>query len=467
MTTFSSVRNPTVAAIREQLNHPIIDADGHLTEFMPLVRDYVREVGGADLAESFHQLTRNVWQSGKGFRPVRVFNGLPAKNTLDRMTSTLPELLYARLDEIGIDFALLYPSFGLLAMYHPDAEMRQVTARALNRYCAENFEGFRDRLEPVAVIPMFTPEEAISELDYAVGDLGLKCAVMSGVIPRFESRDGREEPWVDTLGHESLYDYDPVWSKCMDLGVVPAFHGIGYGWGSRISATNYVYNHLGNFGAAQEAVLRSLVIGGVPRRFPDLRMTFLEGGVSWACQLFADLLSHFEKRNKEAVTAFDDRFLDIDLATDLFATYGHGPMSGMASRFERSARRAATAPDHPAGYDDFAESLINGPGDIVDMFSRQFYFGCEADDPLNSLAFRRDLVPQGIRLNAVFASDIGHWDVTNVRDVLPEAWELVEHEQISRQDFFEFSCGSVARMLTSMNPDFFKGTVVADRPLTE
>ena len=56
--------------------------------------------------------------------------------------------------------------------------------------------------------------------------------------------------WVDTLGHGSLFDYDPLWARCTELGVAPSFHGVGYGWGSRVSATNYVHNHLGNFGAA-------------------------------------------------------------------------------------------------------------------------------------------------------------------------------------------------------------------------
>ena len=63
------------------------------------------------------------------------------------------------------------------------------------------------------------------------------------------------------------------------------------------------------------------------------------------------------------------------------------------------------------GIDDFAESGIGSPEDIVDIFTRQLGFGCEADDPLNALAFSGTLLPRGVRLNAMFASDIGHWDV--------------------------------------------------------
>ena len=93
---------------------------------------------------------------------------------------------------------------------------------------------------------------------------------MSGIVPRTVRPDGSAASWVDTLGHDSLHDYDPLWARCVELGVVPAFHGIGYGWGSRVSPSNYVYNHLGNFAAAQEAACRSLVMAGVPMRHPEL-----------------------------------------------------------------------------------------------------------------------------------------------------------------------------------------------------
>jgi len=290
MTRFT--QSPEVVDIRSRLDHPIVDGDGHLIEVMPLVFAYVRDIAGDDVMRRVQAFNRARFTSSEGYVPVHVFHGLPAENTLDRMTVSLPDLLYARLDEIGIDFALLYPSFGLSVLGYHEAEIRQAAAHALNAYFAEQYAHVRDRLEPVAVIPTFTPEEAVAELHHAIGELGLKAVVLNGVVPRSTRPDGATRTWVDALGHESLYDYDPVWATCAELGLMPAFHGIGYGWGSRVSSTNYVHNHLGNFAAAQEAVCRSLVMGGAMRRFQDLRFSFLEGGVSWACQLYADLLGH-------------------------------------------------------------------------------------------------------------------------------------------------------------------------------
>src|SRR5262249_39703114 len=141
--------------------------------------------------------------------PVPNGFGLHARNTLDRVTATVPKLLYDRLDEIGLDFAVLYPTLGL-SVDRRDPEERQVLARSLNIYNAEVFAPYRDRIEPVAAIPMVTPDEAVAELRHAVGELGLKTVVMNGAIPRTVRPDGVEAPWIDSLGHGSLYNYDPV-----------------------------------------------------------------------------------------------------------------------------------------------------------------------------------------------------------------------------------------------------------------
>ena len=448
--------------IRDRIDHPIVDGDGHVIEVTSLVIDFVRESAGPEVAEAFLGFVRGATDPHRaGFAKARAFWALPEANTLDRMTATLPKLLYERSGELGLDFLLLYPSLGLTILALPDAEIRRAVARGLNTYYASTFDGFRDRLEPVAVIPTFTPEEAIEELDYAVGTLGLKAVVMNGVIPRPPRADGSRGARLDTLGHDSDYDYDPMWRRCVELGVAPAFHGVGYGWGTRVSPRNYVYNHLGNFGSAQEATCRSLFMGGVPRRFPELRFSFLEGGVAWSAQLFADILGHFEKRNRDAVVAYDPRRFDLAVAGNLIAEFATGRIAEDRSRYEVAARAMKEAPP-PDDFDDFAESLIESEKDVVDIFTRQFYFGCEADDPLNALAFTPKLLPCGARLNAVFASDIGHWDVTDMSEVVTEAWEMVERGQIDEDDFREFTFGNVVRMLTSGRPDFFDGTAVAD-----
>ena len=347
----------SVRKIRAQLDHPIIDADGHQIEFMPLVIDQVARLLGPSGAEHFVRYISSVADPDTDTHSrSRTFWGLPEENTLDRMTSTLPRLLYERLEALGLDFALLYPTIGLTMLGCAEPELRQATCRALNNYNAEMYQGYRDRIEPVAVIPCFTPEEAIAELDHAVGHLGLKSIVTASVIPRSAEDRNMGVPWLDTLGHGSLYDYDPVWARCLELGVVPAFHGLGYGWGTRVSRENYVYNHIGSFAAAQEAVCRSLVMGGVPQRFPSLHFAFLEGGTAWGCQLYADLLGHYEKRNKEAVLQFDPKRFDVDLCRKLMNEFADDAFAQRADDYLAGTEIMRGAPVDVKGFDDFATS---------------------------------------------------------------------------------------------------------------
>ena len=267
--------------------------------------------------------------------------------------------------------------------------------------------------------------------------------LIGGLVLRYApGHEGdRAARWVDGLGLDSAYDYDPVWQRCAELGVSPTFHSTGIGYGSRTSPFNYVANHIGNFASGAEAMARSLFFGGVPSRFPDLRFAFHEGGVAWAATLYADILSHCAKRNRDAIAHYDPRALDraqLDRArspsTDRrrFAT-----ASTALDETLRLSERSRRGPRHASTSSRRVASLA--PTTSRRIFTEQYFFGCEADDPMNALAFDGRLNPNGVRLSAVFASDIGHWDVPDFRGVLAEAWELVEDGHITEADFRAFT----------------------------
>jgi hypothetical protein len=64
------------------------------------------------------------------------------------------------------------------------------------------------------------------------------------------------------------------------------------------------------------------------------------------------------------------------------------------------------------------------------------------------------------RLNAVFTSDIGHWDVPDFREVLTEAWKLIEDGHLDRADSRAFTCDNAISLLAGSRLDFFEGTVL-------
>jgi hypothetical protein len=113
-----------------------------------------------------------------------------------------------------------------------------------------------------------------------------------------------------------------------------------------------------------------------------------------------------------------------------------------------------------ADLDEWAPCKIERKEDIRDLFVPRFYFGCEGDDRVTAWAFDTKKNPLGARLNVLYSSDLGHWDLPDMREAAEEAYELVEDGIISEEDFRDFVFVNPVRFLTALNPDFFKGTAV-------
>ena len=457
----------TGADIRAKLDHPVVDADGHMMECSFAVLDFLKQTAGTKIAKRYEDMLKND-ETASSRRAAWVGNSGSA--SMDRATSLLPRLFRKRMDDAGIDFAVIYGTQALSVLAITDDEMRPAVYRAMNMLYADMFKDMQDRLTPVALIPMHKPEEAIAELDYAIGELGLKSIVMNTMIRRPAPEVVKEAPHLAKYCMDVLSPaidmgdaYDPVWAKCVELGVAPSCHNSFRGRGSTHgSPSNYVFNSLGSFGQGSEYFCRALFFGGVPHRFPKLKFAFLEGGAGWASQLYNSLFEYWEKRNLKALKeTLDPAALDVDLLVEMFEEYGNDYLT--PERIRKEPHQCVTSNNlfvAPEEMDDFKPTGVKKGEDIRDIFQRNFYFGCEADDRLNAVAFDTRLNHYGLKLNAILGSDIGHWDVPDMTKVMVEAHEMLEDGFITEDDFRDFTFGNVVRMHTGMNPDFFKGTVV-------
>jgi predicted TIM-barrel fold metal-dependent hydrolase len=462
MSGYSNLRG---ADVRAKLDHPVIDADAHIVETNFALMDCVKQVAGPSVAARAEAMAQNGGAHGasvKGF-----WWGLSSgEHTSDRALALLPRYFRSRMDELGIDFAHCYTTLGLAHVYNVDDELRQATCRALNVMYADMFRDVGDRLRPVAVIPTYTPEEAIRELDFAVNELGFK-AVMIGTEIR---GPGQAAPGTDPLAFQtqstrsivmdSPYDYDPFWRRCIELKVAPACHTSSRGIGYRASPTNYVFNHLGDFAEGANFFCRSLFFSGVTRRFPQLSFAFLEGGVSWALNLLSDIIEHWEKRNVGALEKnLNPDLLDVDLLERLFRDFGDARLRPERIRAEPHGRFQIK---RPPLFDEFAACALRDIKGLKELFVDPFYFGCEAEDRMVAVAFDRRLSPVGLPLKAMLGSDIGHWDVLDATTILGEAWRLVQAKLLSPDNLRDFAFVNPAMYHLSMNPDYFVGTVVED-----
>src|SRR4029450_10471954 len=190
--------------LRAGLKHPIIDADGHWAEFAPHMREEFRRIGGDVAVEALglasaripNSLNMSVAERRRRRIGQEAFWFLPTKNTLDRATAMMPRLLYERLDDLGLDFCVVYPTAGLgyyrpppgklpraprpppvaerladlgldfcvvsptagLGYYRlPPDKLRRALCRAYNVFTADQLRPDHDPYTPAAIIPTYTP----------------------------------------------------------------------------------------------------------------------------------------------------------------------------------------------------------------------------------------------------------------------------------------------------------------------
>src|SRR5260221_4087967 len=232
------------AQVRARTDPPIVRAAGHFVAVGALldaeIVAYFEEEGGAELRDRYREVGRpfdtSVAVAGGGEAAVRrEWRAMPSwwgwqcRNTRDRATAHLPRLLYERLDEMGIDFTILYPSMALGLLEIPDADVAASVAKAVNKWIGRLYAPYADRVAVGAIVPMHDPDHAIAVLRHAVGELGFKAIVMTGHARRFLDDDGvtgaSPRPYrLDTFGIDSEYDYDPFWAAGVELGVTPGSH---------------------------------------------------------------------------------------------------------------------------------------------------------------------------------------------------------------------------------------------------
>jgi predicted TIM-barrel fold metal-dependent hydrolase len=482
--------------IRERLDHPVVDCDSHLREFLPEWLDYMVKVGGRDWADRYLAKVGADLAEAKtaGLGPNRDFGsaalytsqerrkgrirrgpwwGMPVANPADCASPYLPKLLVSRLDELGMDFLITYPTWGQTVHAIPDDEDQLIATRAVNEMHAEVWNGnseIASRVHVPAVIPMHTPLEAIGELEHCVQTLKFKAIKIPAMVPRTVQSLAERFPgiedcrpdavWADCYGLDSEYDYDPFWQRCTELGVAVTCHGAAahrFPWKSR-SISNFTFNHIGNQPWMQEMLCKSLYMGGVTARFPRLNFAFLEGGVGWACVLLNDIVQHWNMRSVDALELLNPANLDRDAVNALLNEYGgerfKGRLDQVVQLFPDSSE-----PIEPENYNDYRHTGAARQEDLAPLFEN-FYFGCEADDKINAWAFDTKVNRFAMRLKALFGSDIGHMDAPDFTRVVEETYELVEDDVLTPDEYRLFVADHAILLHGRMNASFFHGTAI-------
>ncbi|OLC56811.1 MAG: hypothetical protein AUH77_05270 [Candidatus Rokubacteria bacterium 13_1_40CM_4_69_39] len=299
----------------------VIDADGHVTESAEQVVKYM------DAPFRNRQL---------------VFPIVPADGWDRRLltkyhdTAGTADAWLRALDKGGMEQAVLFPTLGLFMSFLKDRAWAVQFCRAYNTLMHEEFVKASPRLQAVALLPIQDPQAAAQELKRAVRELGHVGAMLAA--------DGSH-----VLGDER---FTPIYEEAQRLDVMLAIHASGshLGGAGVDLFPRFIQAHTCSHPFGQMRQLTSIVFEGIPERFPDLRLAFLEAGAGWAPYWMERMDDEYDKRGEVE-----------------------------------------------------APALRKKPSDYVR--SGKIYFSCEADEWL---------LPQALKWvgdnQIVYASDFPHWD---------------------------------------------------------
>ncbi len=186
------------------------------------------------------------------------------------------------LEKTGIDWSVLYPTWGLAMGRLVSMEWAIAACRAYNNWLYDTFLNHSPKLKGVALIPIQDVDAAVEELRRAVTQQGMIGAMLPSNGEGLQNHLGAKLYW-------------PIYEEAEKLNCSLAVHvGALHHLGMDTFSTYYPVHAIGHpMGIMIQAA--AMVSHGVFERFPNLRVGFLEGGSTWV-PFFLDRLdrSHHE-----------------------------------------------------------------------------------------------------------------------------------------------------------------------------
>ncbi len=263
-----------------------IDSDGHIYERQEEIRPYLddrwKNRHTAFWPGSYQAW--DVWMQGK-LESGYCFGSGKGLNAAQQV-----ETWIRALDEHEIEQAVLFSTGSGNVPKIAEPDFAVAMSHAVNAHFAADYGC--ERLHPMGELPLMQPEAAARELEHAVNDLGLKgFEVLTDGLPL-------------ALGDPF---YDPIYEAAQECGATIAIHGSrhwAHEWGSTKLKT-FAEVHAFGFPAGIMLNFTSVICQGVPVRFPNLKMCFLETGATWLPFYLDRLDEHWEKRGAEEMPHLD------------------------------------------------------------------------------------------------------------------------------------------------------------------
>ena len=216
----------------------------------------------------------------------------------------LPALLHDRLDELGIDVAVCYPTYGLTVMGLDDPHVRVAAAARVQHVLragvrAASAIGSSPSRSCRPTRP--TRPSRCSTTRSRRSDCAPSCAPVSCTV-RCRARTSPAAPVGST---RSVSTARTTTTRCgaassSSTSPPPSTPPAWVGAAARRRRATSRTTSARSAPPAKRCAAR-WCSAACMHRFPELRFAFLEGGVTWAATLCSDLVGHLEKRHGDAI----------------------------------------------------------------------------------------------------------------------------------------------------------------------
>jgi predicted TIM-barrel fold metal-dependent hydrolase len=281
------------ATERNYAAFPIVDVDAHHYETESWA-DIVRYIDD-DVLRHYAQ-TATVGRAAPhiGLLPIQPGNQ-DVSGRISRYTAARREkvdgerrevaLVKRAMEAIGIDYQVLFPTPMLLLGTHPNPDVEVALARAYTRWLIDTVLSVDESVKTLVYLPFNAPDACLDFVE-EFGDV-------PGVVGFM----------VTSVRYRAVHDnaYMKLYGTLQERGLPLAFHA-GYNWQERSaeSLNRFLSVHALTFVWYSMVHLTNWIVNGLPERFPDLDVIWMESGLAWIPFLMQRLDNEFEMRPSEA-----------------------------------------------------------------------------------------------------------------------------------------------------------------------
>ncbi len=272
----------------------IVDADSHIGDGLAwaevlkfveneTVRDAAMFFGGGTGRSAFLNDTPGLQHQHAG---GRIPHGAHLREPIaDKSVPREVALSRKAMDCMALDYQVFFPSALLFLGMHPQREIEAELATAYNRWIVEHVLPHEPRMKAMLYLPFNTPEAA------------------EATVKRFLGAPGVVGFLVTSTRYQPVHanEYMRLYAMLEEAGMPIGFHA-HHNWHNEYTRhlNRFVSMHAISFVLSNLIHLTNWVINGLPVRFPQLKVLWIESGLAWLPFLMQRLDHEYLMRVSEA-----------------------------------------------------------------------------------------------------------------------------------------------------------------------